>query len=391
VLLNVHDYRREALRRVPRIVRDYVEGGAEDEQCLHRNARDLAAVQLVPRVLCDTSKVDLSVTVFGRRWPVPLAVAPIGLAGMVHPLGDRLLARGAAARDVPFVLSTASNNRIEDVRSESAGKEQWMQLYVMGERKLAEQIVVRARSSGYSALVLTVDVPVGGSRERDQRNGFSLPLKLRPAVMADLLLHPRWLLRMARHGAPQFLNLSAPDGSANNAQAQAALLARTMDRALVWESLSWLRRLWDGPLLVKGILHEDDAVRALRHGVDGLIVSNHGGRQLDVSPSSISVLERIVRKVDGRIPVLMDSGIRRGSDIAKALALGATAVLVGRPALYGLACNGADGVSAVLGILEAELERTIILLGATTVGELPQRQLISAGESVEQDRQHGDS
>ena len=240
----------------------------------------------------------------------------------------------------------------------------------MQERSIAEQLVRRARQCGVQALVLTVDVPVSGNRERDVRNGFVLPLRPTARMAWDLLSHPRWSLRMARAGAPQFANLVEDPQAALSAQAQAALLSRAMDRTLVWDSLQWLRGLWDGPLLIKGLLHAQDAVLALRHGVDGLIVSNHGGRQLDAAPSAIGALAPVVQAVQGRIPVFMDSGIRRGSDIARALALGARAVFVGRPVLYGLACAGEAGVEAVLQILARELTLCMTLLGARVVQDL---------------------
>ena len=370
-LLNVEDYRRRARQVLPRLVFDYVDGGAEDERCLRRNRDALEALPLVPECLRDTSAMDIGIELFGRRWNAPFAVAPIGLAGLVRPGADALLAAAAQAARVPFILSTASNTRIEDVRAAAPDATLWMQLYVMGERAIAERIVRRARAAGFEALVLTVDVPVSGLRERDLRHGFRVPMRLTPGTVFDMARHPAWLLRLARSGMPQFANLlPEEDGAAVSAQTQAALLSRTMDRTLTWDSLGWLRKLWDGPLLVKGLLGAEDAKRAVRHGADGIVVSNHGGRQLDAAPASIAALPRIVDAVDGRIPVLMDGGIRRGSDVVKALALGARAALVGRAPVYGLACDGEQGVLSVLQLLAQETERTMTLLGATHVHEL---------------------
>ena len=370
MLLNIDDYRRAARRTLPGFVFDYVDGAADDNQCLARNRRDLDAVTLVPRVLRDTRSVDTALDVFGTRWRFPYAIAPTGLNGLIRPGGDAALARAAAAMGVPFTQSTASNQRLETVRQAAPDNPHWLQLYVMQDRAIAEQLVRRARQCGVQALVLTVDVPVSGNRERDARNGFSLPLRPTAKLAWDLASHPRWSLRMARSGAPRFANLVEHPDTVLSAQAQAALLSRAMDRSLVWDSLQWLRSLWDGPLLLKGILHPQDAAHALQHGVDGLIVSNHGGRQLDAAPSAISVLPAIVQAVQGQVPVFMDSGVRRGSDVARALALGARAVFIGRPVLYGLATSGQAGAEAVMQILARELTLTMTLLGAGRLQDL---------------------
>ena len=374
-LLNVEDYRRRARRVLPRLVFDYVDGGAEDERCLQRNRDALEALPLIPECLRDTTALDIGIDLFGRRWRAPFAIAPIGLAGLVRPRADALLASAAQAARVPFILSTASNTRIEDVRAAAPDATLWMQLYVMGERAIAEHIVRRARTAGFEALVLTVDVPVSGLRERDLRHGFRVPMRLSPGTVFDMARHPAWLLRLARGGMPQFANLlpDDDDGAPVSAQTQAALLSRTMDRTLTWDSLGWLRRLWDGPLLLKGLLGAEDARRAVRHGVDGIVVSNHGGRQLDAAPASMAALPAIAEAVEGRIPVLVDGGMRRGSDIVKALALGASAALVGRAPVYGLACDGERGALSVLQLLVQETERTMTLLGAAQVRELGPR------------------
>jgi (S)-mandelate dehydrogenase len=374
-LLNVEDYRRRARRVLPRLVFDYVDGGAEDERCLRRNRDALEALPLIPECLRDTHAMDIGIEVFDRRWRAPFAVAPIGLAGLVRPRADALLASAAQAARVPFILSTASNTRIEDVRTAAPDATLWMQLYVMGERTIAERIVRRARAANFEALVLTVDVPVSGLRERDLRHGFRVPMRLTPGTVFDMARHPAWLLRLARGGMPQFANLlpDEDDDAPVSAQTQAALLSRSMDRTLTWESLAWLRKLWNGPLLIKGLLGAEDARRAVRHGADGIVVSNHGGRQLDSAPASIAALPAIADAVGGRIPVLMDGGIRRGSDVVKALALGARAVLVGRAPVYGLACDGERGALSVLQLLAQETERTMTLLGAAHARELGPR------------------
>lgn len=369
MLLNTDDYRREARRVLPRFVFDYVDGAAEDGDCLRRNRSDLDALTLTPRVLRDTTEIDTSIEVFGQRWKVPFGIAPTGLNGLIRPGGDAILAAAAEKAGASFSLSTASNMRLEEVRAAAPTGVQWMQLYVM-HREMAQRIVQRAQKAGYQALVLTVDVPVSGNRELDVRNGFRMPFKPTPKLAWDLMTHPRWALRAARAGAPDFANITAEGEDAGSASMQAALLARAMDRSLVWETLAWLRETWKGPLLLKGLLHADDARLALDHGVDGIIVSNHGGRQLDAAPSAISVLPGVVSAVQGQVPVFMDSGIRRGTHLAKALALGATAAFVGRPVLYGLAARGSLGVDAVMKSLSDELIRTMTLLGVPSINDL---------------------
>ncbi|MCK2125696.1 alpha-hydroxy-acid oxidizing protein [Thauera aromatica] len=373
--LNVEDYRRAARAVLPRFVFDYVDGAAERGDCLQRNRGGLDRLTMRPRVLRDTTRLDTRIEVFGETWQRPFAIAPMGFNGLTRPQGDVLLARAAAAAGIPFVLSTASNARLEAVVQPSSALN-WFQLYVMGERTIAEQMVRRARRAGYRALVLTVDVPVSGYRERDVRNGFKMPFRPSPATLANLATRPRWLLRFIAHGMPGFVNLAEEEGS-DTLQLQAALLSREMDRSLSWDSLDWLRRLWDGPLLLKGVLHPDDARQARAHGIDGLIVSNHGGRQLDGAIATIDALEAVLDAVEDRLPVFVDSGFRSGLDVAKALALGARGVFLGRPLLYGLAVDGEAGAAAVLELITTELERTMILTGARRIAEL-ERGLVRA-------------
>lgn len=372
MLLNVDDYRARAQRVLPKFVFDYVDGAADDEQCLRRNTAAMTKIRLLPACLSDVSQIDTSVTLFGTRWPRPFAIAPTGFNGLCRPGGDLLLARAAAQAGLPFTLSTASNTRLEEVAAAGDGI-RWLQLYVMSDRAIAEQMMRRACHAGYSALVLTVDVPVSGNREKDLRNGFRLPFRPSLRTLADLCAHPCWLARFARTGAPGFVNLSESAEAGASAQVQAALLARAMDRTLTWRHLSWIREHWRGTLLLKGILSPHDATLAAQHGVDGIIVSNHGGRQFDAAPATIEMLPAIVQAVAGRIPVLIDSGFRRGADIAKALALGARAVMLGRPTMYGMAADGQAGAKAVLDILGSELERAMTLLGAAEIHQLGAR------------------
>ena len=367
--VNIWEWRKRAQRRLPRLVFDYLDGGAEDESCLKRNRTALEALHLRPTVLSNVSSIDMSVELFGQRHDLPIAITPTGLNGLFWPDGDLVLARAAAGCKIPFTLSTPSSVRLERIPKEAGGT-YWMQLYVMSDRSLAEQMMKRALASNFSALILTADVPVSGYRERDQRNGFKLPFRYTAPMMLDLALHPRWLMGIARSGVPRLVNLSESESTAASTQMQAAVLSRTMDRALDWSSIEWIRRHWSRPLLLKGVLDAEDARRALEHGLDGVIVSNHGGRQLDCAPATIDVLPEIVAAIAGRVPVMVDGGFRRGSDVVKALALGARAVLLGRATLYGLAAAGEEGVRHVLQMLRAEIERTMILIGARSVREL---------------------
>lgn len=377
-MLTVNDWKNAARHILPRFVYEYVEGAAEDERGLARNRNSLDAVLLTPRVLRDTRRIDAKMSLFGQTWSQPFAIAPTGLNGLIRPNGDLMSAAAAQTAGVPFVLSTASNARLEAVREFAPQAQLWLQLYVMEDRSIAEQMLRRARAAKFDALVLTVDVAVSGLRERDVRNGFKLPFKPSVSMAMDLMRHPIWAVQQALCGGPKFVNLIEDTHTKLSAQAQAALLARAMDRGLDWSALSWLRRHWDGPILIKGILHPEDARRARQEGIDALIVSNHGARQLDIAPSPIDQLPQVLDALDDAMPVLLDSGIRRGADIARALALGAHAVMIGRPVLYGLAVEGQTGVQRVLATLAEELERTMILLGETDIGSLRARRAQAA-------------
>jgi (S)-mandelate dehydrogenase len=366
--VNLADWQAAARRRLPRFVYDYVAQGAEDLDCLRRNRAAFDQVQLWPRVLQPTVEIDTSVELFGRRWPGPVGIAPTGMNGLVRPGGDLDLARAAEARGAVMCLSSAANASMEQVREAAPRCALWLQLYVLSDRSVAEGMMRRAKNTGVEALVLTVDVPVSGKREADLRHGFTLPWKIRSSMLMDLALHPGWCIGQAL-GAPLRMENLAPGGSAP-ASAQAALLSRGMDRSLSWDAIAWIRRFWDGPLVLKGLLHQGDAKRCLDYGVDAIIVSNHGGRQLDIAPASLDALPGVVNQIAQRIPVLLDSGIRRGSDIARALALGADAVMVGRAPLFGLAAAGQGGVLAVLDLLDDELRRTLCLLGISELRAL---------------------
>ncbi|RMP62853.1 hypothetical protein ALQ18_02304 [Pseudomonas marginalis pv. marginalis] len=362
--LNVADYRNLARRRLPKMVFDYLEGGAEDELGLQHNCEIFQSVRFKPRRLVNVSQRDLSTSLFGKRQALPLLIGPTGLNGVLWPNGDLALARAASRASIPFVLSTASNLSIEDLARQCDG-ELWFQLYVV-HRSLAEQMVDRALAAGYKTLVLTTDVAVNGYRERDARNQFRMPINYTPRVLLDGCMHPRWSFDLLRHGRPELANFVS--SKASSLEIQAALMSRQMDASFDWQALRWLRDKWPHTLLVKGLLNSDDAVRCVAEGVDGVILSNHGARQLDSAISPFEVLAETVRKVSS--PVLIDSGFRRGADIVKALAMGAGGVLLGRATLYGLAAQGESGVDEVLRLLKADIDRTLAHIGCPAVQDL---------------------
>lgn len=373
--INVDDFRTLARRRLPRRVFDYLDGGAEDERGLRRNRAAFERLTFVPRRLADVSTRELSTTLLGTRIAAPFVIAPTGLNGLIHPDGDLALARAAQRAGIPFAMSTASNVSLERLAGE-AGGELWFQLYVM-HRELADSLVQRAARAGYRTLVITVDVPLNGKRERDLRNGFALPLRYTPGVLLDGLRHPRWSCALLRSGGvPTLANVGADDNA--SIEVKTALLRRQMDASFNWNDLRRLRERWPHRLLVKGILDTEDAVACLDVGADGVILSNHGARQLDDAVAPLDMLAAARHACDAHGTLLVDSGIRRGSDVVKALALGANAVMLGRATLYGLAAAGEAGVTRVLEILCDEVDRTLAMLGCRNVAELSASHLAPA-------------
>lgn len=350
-----------AKRRLPRMVFDYLEGGAEDERSIDDNVEAFNRIRLSPRRLVDVSRRSIARTILGVRSQAPFVVGPTGLNGVLWPDGDLALARASREAGVPFALSTASNASLEQVAA--IGGDLWFQLYVV-HRSLADGLVARAARLNYRALVLTVDVAVNGKRERDLRNGFRFPFQYGARTIAGAVLHPGWTLGHLRRGMPAMANLVAAD--ATNLEAQAALLRREMDASFDWDALARLRDTWPRRLLVKGLLDERDAARCRALGVDGVVVSNHGGRQVDSFEAPVEALSRFV----GSGPTLVDGGVRRGADVAKAVALGAEAVLLGRSVLYGLAAGGEAGASHAIGILKDEIDRTLALIGCAAIDDL---------------------
>lgn len=362
--IKIDDYRLLAQRRTPRAVFDLLEGGAEDERGLAHNRAVFERFRFRPRRFVDVSRRSLATELFGRSLDAPLAIAPTGLNGVFWPQGDLILAQAAADAGIPFALSTAASMSIEQIARQSDG-EHWFQLYVVNP-DVADVLVQRALAADYSALLLTVDVAINGFRERDMRSGFRVPFRYTPSLILDGALHPRWSLDFLRHGPPTLANLRA---DSMTPQAQAALLNRQMDATFDWDDLKRLRDRWPRKLMVKGVLEPEDAARCLALGVDGVILSNHGGRQLDDAPSPLDVLQDTVACA-GSAPVLVDSGFRRGSDVIKALALGADLVLLGRAVLYGLAARGRAGVDDVLRMITAEMDCMLAQIGCASVADL---------------------
>jgi L-lactate dehydrogenase (cytochrome) len=360
----IADLRAIAARRVPRAVFDYTDGAAEREASLRRARAAFARAEFHPAVLQDVSAVDTATTVLGRRWPLPFGLAPTGFTRMMHHEGERGAARAAQRAGITFTLSTMGTTSIEQVAAEVPDVPRWFQLYVWRDRAAGKDLVERARAAGFEALVLTVDTAVAGARMRDVRNGLTIPPALTPATVLDAALHPAWWANLLTTEPLEFASLKARHG------ALAELVNSMFDPSVTFADIEWLRGLWPGPLLIKGIITADDARAAVQHGADGIIVSTHGGRQLDRAAGTLEVLAPIVDAVADRAEVLLDTGIMGGGDIVAALALGARGCLVGRAFLYGLMAGGERGVDKAIAILAAEIARTLQLLGVPRVADL---------------------
>ena len=367
--VNIAHLRDVARQRLPRMFFDYLDGGSFSETTLRRNVWDFEALVLEQRILADVADRDLSHMILGRRAKLPVVLGPIGFCGMMAPRGELLAARAASAAGIPFCLSTFSVMGLEEL-ARNLPEPPLFQLYVFRDRALAEAMLDRARRLKVDTIVVTVDAGVSGVRERDTRNGFRTASRLSARSLLDIALHPRWAFGMAHLGKPALGNVAEWPHFGTGLMEQASRLSATIDPSLDWSSLRWLRRAWHGRLVVKGVLSVHDATAAIDVGADAIVVSNHGGRQLDGATSSIAALPRIVAAVGGRTEVLLDSGVRRGADIVKALALGANGVLLGRAYMYGLAAAGQTGVAAVLDLLAAEMSITMALMGLRTIAEL---------------------
>lgn len=361
---SIEDVARIARRRLPAAARAYLDGGAEGEYTLRRNRAAFDALEFAPGDLRDVSHLDTSTTVLGRRLPLPIALSPVGGPRLFHHEGERAVARAARHAGIPYGISTLATTSIEDVAAQTDGP-LWLQLYLWGDRAETRRAITRAREAGFEVLLFSVDTTVRSKREREKRAGLDLPTpNLSLPTFIDGALHPAWAWHFLRSEPISFPNIGPRDHRSRET------LARMFDGTVVWEDLDWIRELWDGPIMAKGVMSSAEAVRAADAGLDGVVVSNHGGRQLDHAPATIDVLPEIVDAVGDRLEVLVDSGFRRGSDIVAALALGARAVLIGRAHLYGLAAAGEAGVRHCIDILTAELEMTMGLCGVQKIAEL---------------------
>lgn len=364
--LSIEDLRAIARKRVPRFVFNYMDGGSEDEVTLHANRESFERLRFQPRTLVDVSQRNLRTTILGGPSALPVIVGPLGLLGLSWRNGDLEMARAAAAAGVPYVLSTVSMYLLEDIAREG-GERLWFQCYVFRERAVTEALIRRASMAGYEALIITSDFPVPGKRERDLRSGLLPATKLTLRTKLDILMHPRWLMTVATQ-RPRFVNIERELGV--GCDAASFLPLNMFDPALNWDDFCRFRDLWKGKLLLKGVLRPDDAARAVDCGADGVVLSNHGGRQLDGAISGMEALPNVVREIRGRASIIVDGGVRRGSDIAKALACGAEAVILGRAVNYGLAAGGAAGATHALEILRDEFDRTLALNGCCSSADL---------------------
>jgi L-lactate dehydrogenase (cytochrome) len=374
IISSTLDFREAARRRLPPFLFHYADGGAYAEQTLERNVSDLAALALRQRVLRDVSEIDLSTTLFGRRQAMPIGLGPVGITGMYRRRGEVQAARAAAAAGLPFCLSTVSICSLNEV-VRSVPSPIWFQLYVIRDRAFMRDLLATAKASGAEALVFTVDMPVPGARYRDAHSGMSgARAPMRRFVQA--LTHPGWAWDVGLHGRPHRLgNLEPVLGKASGMNDYMGWLGANFDPSIAWSDLDWIRSEWDGPLLIKGILDPEDARAAAAIGADGIVVSNHGGRQLDGVLSSARALPAIADAVTGQLTILADSGIRSGLDVVRMLALGAQGVLLGRAWLFALAARGEQGVAQLLDLMAKEMRVAMALTGVRNVGEIDRRLL----------------
>ena len=375
------DFRAAARARLPRFLFDYADGGSYAERTLHRNVADLSDIALRQRVLRDVATMDLSTTLFGRKMPLPVALAPIGIAGMYRRRGETLAARAANARGLPFTLSTVGLCGMEEVRRASDGP-LWFQLYVLKDRGFMLDLLAKAKEQGAEALVFTVDMPVPGARYRDAHSGMSGPYAaLRRVIQA--MFRPKWAWDVGLRGRPHRLgNLAPVLGNASGMNDYMGWLGANFDPSIQWRDLEWIRDSWDGPLIIKGILEPDDARSAAALGAQGVVVSNHGGRQLDGVLSSARALPAIADAVGDRLTILADSGVRSGLDVVRMLALGAHGVLLGRAWLYALAARGEAGVTRLLNLIEKEMRVAMTLTGVNAVSKIDQSILVSTKDNT---------
>ena len=373
--INIDDLYKIAKRRIPKVAFDFIEGGVESETALSRNINSFQRYGLLPRYLVDVSKIDQSTTLFGKKWNSPFGFAPTGTAGLFRRGADLMLAAAASKANIPYIMSGACNDTIENAAR--IGRETtWYQIYAANNKSITEDMIRRCKDAGLGALVVTVDVPIRPKRERNARNSYSHDLRKLTAERAvDALLHPRWTYEyLINKGAPSLENWApyAPPGS-NSHEILDFFNTQTPAKSQTWQELETYRRLWDGPLIVKGILHPEDAIQAINIGADGIIVSNHGGRQLDRASTSIDAFPAISAAVGDKTTLMLDSGVRRGADIIIGLCLGAAFVFVGRAAVYGVVAGGEEGAAKTINILSQQLDANLGQMGVTAIDQLGPR------------------
>lgn len=367
---NISDLRRLAKRRLPAGIFDYIDGAAEDEVTMHRNTAAFSKYDFVPRVLRDVSDIDTSSSFLGQNLKYPIIFSPTGFTRIADPEGELAVARVAARHQLPYCLSTLSTRSIEEVSAVSAGSK-WFQVYVWRDRELVKDMLARAQREGYEAIMLTVDTAVLGKRERDVRRGFTLPPTLGLGTILDGIMHPAWTWDFVRHDPITFANISTSSKAATGtAVTLSDFISEQFDPALSWNDIAWFREHWNGPIVLKGVQSVADAVQAQLMGVDAVALSNHGGRQLDSAPTPLDLLAPVSEATGGSLPLICDGGIRRGSDIIKAIALGAAVCTMGRTYLYGLGAAGEAGVEKALTLLTSDLERTMALCGVRSLAEI---------------------
>jgi len=377
----IEDLRLLAKKRLPRAVFEFFDGGAEDETTLRDNRAAFERVRLAPKMLAGVSQIDTVASVLGASSKLPIAVGPTGGVGFGWPFADVGIARAAAAAGIPYTLSTMATASIERIAREAGGR-LWFQAYIFKKRDITMQLIERARQLGYDALMVTVDVPVGGKRERDFRNHYTIPFRFTRRNLLDFASRPGWALSILRRGMPVLENVARFAPEATNAAEIASSVGRFWDPGFDWDGMKEMRERWPGKMLVKGILRADDAERLAGLGVDAVVVSNHGGRQLDGAVAALDALPPIVRAVKGRMSVLVDGGVRRGVDVVKAIALGAEGVMIGRATLYGACAAGEAGAARALEILRDEFVRSMQLSGVRTVREIGADLLAGAGSAA---------
>lgn len=371
---SIDDLRLRARRRIPRFAFDLVDGGAENERNLRRNSTAFEEVELTPRYMVDVSQLDIQTAMFGQTFDAPFGMPPIGMLNAFWPGADLTLARLCKARNIPYVASSAASTTLEQLASAADGNG-WFQLYVSSDADVTEGLIARAEAAGYTTLMVTADVPAAGKRDRDIRNQLAVPFRFTPDVVLQCMMNPRWALTSLRHGAPNVANYA---DLLQNATSYADVQKTLITPGFTWEDLKRLRARWKGTLLVKGILHPQDAVKCAELGCDGIVVSNHGGRQVAFGPPTIEVLPAIAEAVNGRMTIILDSGIRRGADILRAKALGADFTFAGRALAYGVGAGGETGAARAFDILELELIRALGQLGVPSFADVGPSALTAA-------------